>query len=142
LPVGLEHLVAGLADSGAIFLQARQHGEIALVDDRAAVLLHVTRTGLLLFRRPASPVVRVGRGRKSKRRKGKGEEIFTHRVPSFSSRVYPPRARHRRERPFWISERREPHATRQEAEAGEMRPNSWRSAFPLRVAELPFIWHI
>src|SRR5215472_7904705 len=92
LPVGLQHLVAGRADFGAIFLQAGQNGEIALVDDRAAMLLHVTRAGLLLFGRSASPVVRVGSGRKSKRRKGKGEEIFTHRVPSlWKQRVSAPR---------------------------------------------------
>src|SRR6266576_532642 len=36
LPVVLEHLITGLGDLRTILLQARQNGEIALVDDRAA----------------------------------------------------------------------------------------------------------
>src|SRR3954454_9246734 len=44
LPVVLEHLIAGCGDLGAILLQARQDGEIALVDNRAAETLHVAGT--------------------------------------------------------------------------------------------------
>src|SRR4051812_4209824 len=54
LAVVLQNLVAGLADLGAVFLETRQDGEVALIDHRAAELLHVAVTGLLLFRRSAA----------------------------------------------------------------------------------------
>src|SRR5882757_3599018 len=54
LPVVLEHLIAGRGDLGTILLQARQNGEIALVDDRTAETLHVAGTCLLLVRRSAA----------------------------------------------------------------------------------------
>ena len=58
LAVVLENLVAGRADLGAVFLEARQDVEVALVDDRTTELLHVTGTGLLLIRRAAALLLR------------------------------------------------------------------------------------
>src|SRR6476469_9588831 len=84
LAVVLENLVAGRADLGAIFLEARQDGEVALVDDRAAVLLDVAGTGLLLVRRSAALLLLgEGSGRSRERQQGECEEKFTHRIPSF-----------------------------------------------------------
>src|SRR3954451_17745218 len=47
LVVVLQDLVAGLRDLGPVLLEAGQDGEIALVDDRTAELLHIARAGLL-----------------------------------------------------------------------------------------------
>lgn len=47
--MALQHLLTGGADLAAILLQAGENGEIALIDDGAAVTLHVTRAGLLLI---------------------------------------------------------------------------------------------
>ena len=57
LAVVLENLVAGRADLRPVFLEARQDGEVALVDDRTAVFLDVAGAGLLLVRRSA-PLLR------------------------------------------------------------------------------------
>ena len=54
LPVVFQHLIAGLGYLGTILLQARQNGEIALIDHRAAEALHVARASLLLLRRAAA----------------------------------------------------------------------------------------
>src|SRR5215471_8422547 len=53
LPVVFQHLRATLGQLRAIFLQARQHGKVALIKHGAAVLLRVTGTGFLLLGRPA-----------------------------------------------------------------------------------------
>ena len=82
LTVVLENLVAGRADLGAIFLEARQDSEVALVDDRTAVLLDVAGTGLLLVRRSA-PLRECRRRRDRDRQQGESQERFTHRIPSF-----------------------------------------------------------
>ena len=81
LVVGFQNPVAGRTDVGAIFLQARQNGEIALIDDRAAMALHITRTGSLFGRRAASQLLSQGGRRKDKRREGKSQDIFMHHVP-------------------------------------------------------------
>ena len=84
LAVVLENLVAGRADLGPMFLEARQNGEVALVDDRAAVLLDVAGTGLLLVCRSAALLLLgEGPGRSRERQQGECEEKFTHRIPSF-----------------------------------------------------------
>ena len=54
LVVILQHLITGLAQFGTIFLQAGQHSEIALIDDRAAITLNIARTGGLFLRRSAA----------------------------------------------------------------------------------------
>jgi hypothetical protein len=82
LAVALEHLVAGRADLGAVFLEARQDGEIALIEYRTAELLRVAGTGLLFFRRSAL-LLGEGSGRSRERQQGEWEEKFAHRVPSF-----------------------------------------------------------
>src|ERR1700736_1200289 len=51
LSVGLQHRIACGRNLGTILLQARQNGEVTLINDRAAEALHVARTGLLLLRR-------------------------------------------------------------------------------------------
>jgi hypothetical protein len=81
LIVGFQHPVAGRTDVGTMFLQARQNGEIALIDDRAALALHVTRTGSLFRRRAASHLLSQGGRGEDKRRQGKSQDKFTHRVP-------------------------------------------------------------
>ena len=48
LAVADQHVVAGLADLGTIFLEAGQNHQIALIHDVAAKLLHVAGAGLLL----------------------------------------------------------------------------------------------
>jgi hypothetical protein len=88
LAVVLQHLIAGLGDLGAILLQAGQNGEVTLIDHGATVLLHVTRTGFLLFDGAAALLALPGllcerRVRKRKRQQGESKKIFTHRVPSF-----------------------------------------------------------
>src|SRR5262245_30152262 len=84
LAVVLENLVAGRADLGAIFLEARQDGEVALVDDRTAVLLDVAGTSLLLVRCSAPLLLRECCLRRDRdRQQGESQERFTHRIPSF-----------------------------------------------------------
>src|SRR6185436_12701192 len=86
LAVVLENLVTGGADLGTIFLEARQDGEIALVDHRPAELLHVAVTGLLLLRCSAPRRLRLlgeGSGRSRERQQSECEKRFTHRIPSF-----------------------------------------------------------
>ncbi|PPQ19383.1 hypothetical protein CV770_10890 [Bradyrhizobium sp. AC87j1] len=82
LVVGLQDLVAGLRDLGPVLLETGQDGEIALVDDRAAELLHVARAGLLLGVR-AAPCLGKGRRRKGCRQQGESDEKLTHCIPSF-----------------------------------------------------------
>src|SRR6266478_2665649 len=43
LSVGLQHRIACRRNLGTILLQARQNGEVTLIDDRAAEALHVAR---------------------------------------------------------------------------------------------------
>jgi hypothetical protein len=83
LPVVLENLVAGSAYLGTMFLQARQDGEIALIDHRTAEFLHVAGAGLLLFRRSAALLLGNGSRRNRDRQQGECKEKFTHRIPSF-----------------------------------------------------------
>jgi hypothetical protein len=84
LTVVLENLVAGRADLGAIFLEACQDGEVALVDDWTAVLLDVAGTGLLLLRCSAPLLLRECCLRRDRdRQQGESQERFTHRIPSF-----------------------------------------------------------
>src|SRR4029453_8415390 len=86
LAVVLENLVAGRADLRAVFLEAGQDGEIALVNHRTAELLHVAVTGLLLLRCSAPRWLRLlgeGSGRSRERQQGECEERFAHRIPSF-----------------------------------------------------------
>src|SRR5436305_11639558 len=54
LSVGFQHRIAGNGNLGTIFLQARQNGEITLIDHRAAEALHVSRASLLFLRRAAA----------------------------------------------------------------------------------------
>src|SRR5579871_3865614 len=82
LAVGLQNLVAGRADLGTVLLQAGENGEIALINHRTAVLLHVAGAGLLLVRRSAT-AIGIGGRRKGKRGQGESEKKFTHLVPSF-----------------------------------------------------------
>ncbi|QFI77083.1 hypothetical protein F8237_05045 [Bradyrhizobium betae] len=82
LVVALQNLVAGLRDLGAIFLEAGQDGEIALVDDRTAELLHIARAGLLFGVRAASCLGECRR-RKGCRQQGESDEKLTHCIPSF-----------------------------------------------------------
>src|SRR5262245_62169741 len=81
LSVTLEHLVAGSADLGAVLLQAGQDDEIALIDHRTAMALHVARAGLLVV---GGAALRLGEssGRNGKREQSESQESFTHRVPS------------------------------------------------------------
>src|SRR6185369_18092547 len=68
------------------FLEARQDGEIALINHRTAELLHVAVTGLLLLRCSAPRWLRLlgeGSGRSRERQQGECEERFAHRIPSF-----------------------------------------------------------
>ena len=85
LAVVLENLVAGRADLGPIFLEARQDGEIALIDDRTTVLLDVAGTGLLLVRCSATLLLlrECCLRRDRDRQQGESQERFTHRIPSF-----------------------------------------------------------
>src|SRR3981081_3710783 len=84
LAVVLQYQVAGGTDLGTMFLEAREDGEIALVDHRTAELLHVAGAGLLLLRRSAARLLRgEGPGRSRERQQGECEEKFTHRIPSF-----------------------------------------------------------
>src|SRR5262249_38686033 len=64
LVVGLQDLVAGGRKLRPVLLQAGQNGEITLIDDRTAELLHVARARLLLFRRTAALLLGEGRRRK------------------------------------------------------------------------------
>jgi hypothetical protein len=82
LAVALEDLVAGGADLGTMLLQARQDGEIALIEYRTAELLRVAGAGFLFFGRSA---LLLGEGvrRNRDRQQGEGEERFTHLIPSF-----------------------------------------------------------
>src|SRR5258705_9988756 len=72
LAVVLEDLVAGCTYLGSMFLEARQNGEVALVDHRAAVLLDVAGTGLLLLRRSAALLL-LGEGFRRSRDRQQGE---------------------------------------------------------------------
>src|SRR5580692_10939448 len=69
LPVVGQHLVAGLAEAGAVLLQAGEHHLIAVIHDRAAVPRHVACAGVvagLLLLRPGSRRQR-GRSQNDKR---------------------------------------------------------------------------
>jgi hypothetical protein len=87
LPVVLENLVAGSAYLGTMFLQARQDGEIALIDHRTAEFLHVAGAGLLLFRRSAALLLGDGSRRNRDRQQCECKEKFTHRIPSFRQQI-------------------------------------------------------
>src|SRR5258708_33804337 len=80
LAVVLEHQIAGRADLRTILLQARQNGEIALVDNRAAETLHVAGTRLLLVRRSAALLLSEGIRRNRDRQHGERQEKFTKRI--------------------------------------------------------------
>ncbi|BAC48265.1 bll3000 [Bradyrhizobium diazoefficiens USDA 110] len=82
LVVVLQNLVAGLRDLGPVLLQAGQDGEIALIDDRTAELLHIARAGLLLGVR-ATPLLGKCRRGKGRRQQGESDEKLTHCIPSF-----------------------------------------------------------
>src|SRR5207302_8648609 len=82
LVVVLQDLVAGLRDLGPVLLEAGQDGEIALIDDRTAELLHIARAGLLLGVR-ATPLLGRRRGGKGCRQQGESDEKLTHCIPSF-----------------------------------------------------------
>src|ERR1700749_577931 len=56
LVVVLEHLIVGLGNLRAILLQARQDGEVALIDHLAAKVLNIARTRGLLLRGAAAPL--------------------------------------------------------------------------------------
>jgi hypothetical protein len=83
LPVGLQHLIAGRADLGAILLEASEDGEVALIDHCAAVALNVAGAGLLFLRRAAALLLGEGIRRKGDRQQEECQEKFTHRIPSF-----------------------------------------------------------
>src|SRR6266702_184189 len=70
LVVVLQDLVAGLGNLGPVLFEAGQDGEIALVDDRTAELLHIAGAGLLLGVR-ATPLL----GERSRRKGGRRERI-------------------------------------------------------------------
>ncbi|MDE5462541.1 hypothetical protein GWG67_17975 [Bradyrhizobium sp. CSS354] len=82
LVVVLQDLVAGLRNLGPVLLEAGQDGEIALVDDRTAELLHIARAGLLLGVR-AAPLLGERCGREGGRQQGESDEKLTHCIPSF-----------------------------------------------------------
>src|SRR4051794_32893133 len=82
LVVVLQDLVAGLRDLGPVLLEAGQDGEITLVDDRTAELLHIARAGLLLGVR-AAPLLGERCGREGGRQQGESDEKLTHCIPSF-----------------------------------------------------------
>ena len=81
----LQHLIAGGADLGTVLLQAGQNGEVALIDHRTTVALHVADTGLLFIGRAAA--LRLGEGirRNRGRQQEKSQESFAQRIPSFST---------------------------------------------------------
>lgn len=83
LPVVFQHLIAGLGQFGPILLKARQHGEVALVDHRAAVALNVARTSRLFFRRTAALLLGNGSAGNRQCQQDEWQEKFMHRVPSF-----------------------------------------------------------
>jgi hypothetical protein len=83
LPVAFQHLIARHGYLGAIGLEASEDGEVALIDHRAAVALHVTGAGLLLLGRAAALLLGKGIRRNRCRHKGENQEKFTHRIPSF-----------------------------------------------------------
>jgi len=83
LPVAFQHLIAGHGYLGAIGLEASEDGEVALIDHRAAVALHVTGAGLLLLGRAAALLLGKGIRRNRRREKGENQEKFAHRIPSF-----------------------------------------------------------
>jgi len=83
LAVVLQNLIAGRRNLGAVLLQARQDGEIALIDHRTAEALHVARAGLLLIGGAAALLLGEGIRRDRDRQQGEGQENFTHRNPSF-----------------------------------------------------------
>ena len=47
-------LIAGRGQFGTVLLKAGENGEVALIDDRAAVALNVADAGFLLLRRAAA----------------------------------------------------------------------------------------
>ena len=73
LVVALQDLVALLRDLGPVLLEAGQDGEIALVDDRTAELLHIARAGLLLGLRTAPCLGECRRG-EGCRQQGESDE--------------------------------------------------------------------
>jgi hypothetical protein len=83
LAVAFQHLIAGHGDLGAILLQAGEDGEVALIDHRAAVALHVTGAGLLFLRRATALLLGKGIRRNRYRQQGESQDKFTHRIPSF-----------------------------------------------------------
>ena len=48
-----QHLVAGLADAGAVLLQTGEHGGIAVIHHRAAMTRDVARASIVLVSRCA-----------------------------------------------------------------------------------------
>jgi len=75
LPIIGQHLFAGLAEPGAVLLQAGQHDRIAVIHHRTAEARNVARAGIVpLLRRRA-------RGDQDKRNNEKKSEhrIYAHR---------------------------------------------------------------
>ena len=70
LAVVLQYQIARLADLRAILLQAGQNGEIALIDDLAAVAFDIARTGRLFLRGAATLLGHSNAGRGNDRKQG------------------------------------------------------------------------
>ena len=70
-----QYLVAGLGNIRAVFLEAGEDNEIALVDHLAAVLLDVAIARRLLFRRTGPRRLHLlGKGRSGGRQEGEGQD--------------------------------------------------------------------
>jgi hypothetical protein len=78
-----QHLIAAGGEFGAVLLQARQNGEIALIHQRAAKTLDVARARLLLLWRTTSLLLGEGAGGNCYGQQQEPKENFLHGVLSF-----------------------------------------------------------
>jgi hypothetical protein len=81
LAVVLQYQIARLADLGAILLQAGQNGEIALIDNLAAIAFDIARTGRLFLRGAAALLGHSNASRGNDRKQGESEKKLLHCVP-------------------------------------------------------------
>lgn len=93
-----EYLVASLRNLRAIFLEAGQDHEIALVDHLAAVTLNVAIACGLLFRRTGARRLHLSEGRSGGRQECDGQDKLAHEIFRF-------RRRENRERRYNASQR-------------------------------------
>src|SRR4051812_49218626 len=77
-----QHLNAAGGEFGAVLLQARQNGEVALIHQSAAKTLDVTRARLLLLRRTTSLLLGEGTGGNCYGKQQEPKENFLHGVLS------------------------------------------------------------